>query len=214
MLLRKLLCILPCLFLAGCVGPFELSWRTIVVEPLQFCPSKDRRVMHSYHSGLASEAWKEIAAGQSESPYSKDYECGFKEGFADYLDAGGTGEPPPFPPRRYWRSSYRTPEGHKAITDWFAGFRHGAGCAKESGLRHYAVIPSSFGSHAAAQVPGQEPIEAPGEMIATPPPVAGPSPDGSQPPNGSKPPKPAPPQPLPKPNRDEAPMPPVVQERS
>ncbi len=164
------------LFLGGCSwwsNPFAIGFRNVVLDPIEFCISGDRAVMHSRHYRLATAAWQEIAGGQLTETYSRDYVRGFKEGFADYLDAGGTGEPPPVPPRCYWHNDYRTPEGHQAIQDWFAGFRHGAGCAKQSGLRHYAVIPSSLlVAQPVAQVPSQGPAaEPPQEVIPAPSPV-------------------------------------------
>ena len=74
-------------------------------------------------------------------PYSVDYRRGFVDGFADYLYAGGSGEPPVVPPWRYRKASYETPEGYAAIEDWFAGFRHGANVALASGLRNLVVLP-------------------------------------------------------------------------
>ena len=59
------------------------------------------------------------------------------------VDFGGCGEPPPVPPRRYWKNAYQTPQGHQAIQDWFAGFRNGASDAEASGWRHFATVPSS-----------------------------------------------------------------------
>jgi hypothetical protein len=47
----------------------------------------------------------------------------------------------PVPPERYRRKKYMTPEGCAAVEDWFAGFRHGAATAMQSGLRNLVVIP-------------------------------------------------------------------------
>jgi hypothetical protein len=74
---------------------------------------------------------------------SKDYAEGFKDGFIDYLQFGGSGQPPYAPPKRYWGPNYRTPEGYRAIEDWFAGFRHGVTAAKESGYRPWVTLPSA-----------------------------------------------------------------------
>jgi hypothetical protein len=179
----------------------DLAWNTVVVEPLLYCEGRDLAVMHSRHCRLAAAAWGEIAAAQPGKSYSRDYVRGFRDGFADYLDAGGTGEPPTLPPRRYWRSGYRTAEGYQAIEDWFAGFRHGARCARDSGLRHFAVIPSSLSAmHPAAQVPVQGPAAFPQEVIPVPPPVA----PGSA---TAEPPWPTSPRPASKP-RQEGPAPP------
>jgi hypothetical protein len=94
---------------------------------------------------LAMCAWEDLQKGDPENNYSADYARGFKDGFADYLDAGGTGDPPAVPPRSYWKTKYQTPQGYQAIQDWFAGFRHGSAMAQESGFRQWITIPSSLG---------------------------------------------------------------------
>src|SRR5579872_1105819 len=89
----------------------------------------------------AKEAWRAAQAACPDQAYSKDYACGFKAGFRDYLDAGGNGEPPAVPPFRYRLAGYESPGGHAAIEDWYAGFRHGAAAARASGFRELNVIP-------------------------------------------------------------------------
>jgi hypothetical protein len=89
-------------------------------------------------------AWPKRPGTRSSRPtLSPDFAHGFKDGFADYVYAGGTGEPPPLPPRYYWKTRYETPQGHQAIADWFAGFRLRAELARESGYRELVMIPSS-----------------------------------------------------------------------
>jgi hypothetical protein len=92
---------------------------------------------------LADRAWEQTRKRFPEAKPSSDYACGFKAGYADYLDAGGTGEPPGVPPACYRLECYETPEGQQAIQDWFAGFRHGAAEARASGLRDTIVVPVS-----------------------------------------------------------------------
>ncbi|MFM7148591.1 MAG: hypothetical protein ACKO23_01995 [Gemmataceae bacterium] len=89
----------------------------------------------------ALRAWKAIRKSDPSKQYSIDYADGFKEGFIDYLDAGGTGEPPLYPPFRYRKSSKASPEMIQGIQDWYAGFRHGSRVAKESGIRSLLVLP-------------------------------------------------------------------------
>ena len=91
----------------------------------------------------AKEAWQEAQAACPDQAFSKDYAEGFLAGFRDYLDAGGNGQPPGAPPFRYWLARYETPEGHQAVEDWYAGFRHGAAAARASGYRELNVIPLS-----------------------------------------------------------------------
>src|SRR5207253_39443 len=71
-------------------------------------------------------------------------------------------QPPPLPPACYRAVRYQTPEGYRAIEDWFGGFRHGVAAAREGGYRDYVTGPSSF----RAPLPDHSP-SAPPE--ATPP---------------------------------------------
>jgi hypothetical protein len=133
----------PCLTGIGC-GPFALATRTLIIEPIQYCKTVDDISERRRDYKLAEEAWQVVAQGNPGHPFSPDYVSGFENGFADYLYAGGTGEPPPLPPRQYWRITYETPQGHEAMQDWFAGFRLGAAVARQSGFREGVTIPSSF----------------------------------------------------------------------
>jgi hypothetical protein len=76
--------------------------------------------------------------------FSEDYERGFKDGFTDFMELGGTGSPPAIPPRRYWKLKYRTPKGHRAVQDWYAGFRDGAAEARDCSYRRWRNVPSSL----------------------------------------------------------------------
>jgi hypothetical protein len=131
------------LFLAcqGCC-PLARSGRTSIVEPLMYPRYVNDWIDCSRNRKLAQSAWAEFVSCVP-AAYSKDFEKGFKEGFTDYLFWGGTGAPPPVPPRCYWNAKYQNPEGHKAIDDWFAGFRKGAERARESGSRKLVVVPAS-----------------------------------------------------------------------
>jgi hypothetical protein len=91
----------------------------------------------------AKQAWLEAQAACPGQTFSKDYGEGFVAGFRDYLHAGGNGQPPAVPPFRYRLARYDSPEGHQAVEDWYAGFRHGAAAARASGLRELNVIPLS-----------------------------------------------------------------------
>ncbi|HEV3385573.1 MAG TPA: hypothetical protein VG097_12220 [Gemmata sp.] len=88
----------------------------------------------------AEKAWSEYqnTTGQCcTDPYHK----GFVEGFVDYVQAGGNGEPPYLPPFRYRLTPFRSTEGVSAVEDWYAGFRQGAAIAKGSGLRELSYVP-------------------------------------------------------------------------
>lgn len=139
---RLLLTIGFCAVSSGCTASHNFT-RTLFVEPLQYCGYFDEHHTHSRHCRLAKEAWHRIRQKNPRKRFSKDYACGFREGYTDFLDAGGTGQPPPLPPRRYWKDSYATPPGRQAVQDWFAGFRHGAAMARASGARQFAMVPLS-----------------------------------------------------------------------
>jgi hypothetical protein len=104
----------------------------------------DDRIEVLRNRQLARLAWERVeSAPDAHGPYSRDYERGFVKGFEDYVYAGGTGEPPPVPPFPYWGIYHQTPSGHRAIEDWYAGFRHGARAARESGYREQVEVPLS-----------------------------------------------------------------------
>ncbi len=85
---------------------------------------------------------------------SEFYARGFKEGFADYLYAGGSGEPPATPPWIYRTRHFDTPDGPNNLQDWYAGWRHGSSVARQSGIRDQVLVPIPL-----------EPIERPGAQI-------------------------------------------------
>lgn len=101
----------------------------------------DERSTCQRNANLAHVAWRRVEEETgSDRTYSADYICGFKQGFADYLDSGGAAEAPPLPPPRYWTVHYQTPEGRQAVADWTTGFRHGALLARDSGFREERVL--------------------------------------------------------------------------
>jgi hypothetical protein len=163
--------------------------RNLIVEPAHFDRYSDCLGRKVRDKCLANEAWDEICARDGDV-YSRHYYRGFVDGFTDYLDAGGTGEPPPVPPRSYWRLYYQTPEGHDAIGDWFVGFRHGADVARASGVRELVVIPVS-------SIPPKElsadPTQGPGPAALEKPPEATPAPMPAPKPEIKEGPTPAPP---------------------
>lgn len=87
---------------------------------------------------IATQHWAQTMQGQNHSPHFKD---GYLDGFADYLHRGGTGNPPPMPPRRYWEPTLNG-QRQNAIEEWRNGFRVGAENAIASGMREQLVIPS------------------------------------------------------------------------
>ncbi len=127
--------------LSGCTVYDKIA-HNLVVDPAHFNRFSDKLGRGLRDKCLANEAWDEICVRDGDV-YSRHYYRGFIAGFTDYLDSGGTGEPPPLPPRSYWRLYYQTPEGHQATQDWFAGFRHGADVARASGVRDLVTVPVS-----------------------------------------------------------------------
>jgi hypothetical protein len=136
----------------------------------------------------AEAAWQQVCATEGTADHSDDFATGFKDGYAEYLFRGGDGEPPMTPPLHYRHFSYQTPDGYAAISDWFAGYRHGTAAAKASGAREWITGPSSL--RAGTDVPqlnGQQeiaPVPPSPSKVALPPtgPSAAPqSPDLIQP---------------------------------
>jgi hypothetical protein len=132
----------------------------------------------------AEEAWKEEQGKAcAEANYSSDYGCGFKAGYADFLDYGGTGLPPATPPFRYRTTCYQTPDGHQAIEDYNAGFAHGASAARASGLRILKVLPGiGVGLPSSVQELYQPPPGRQDGAVAVPAPAPEPLPSAGTPP--------------------------------
>jgi hypothetical protein len=158
------------LLCCGCGGPITLAARTVVIEPIHDWARADNCIEHHRDYRLAEDVWKAIAEADPSHAFSPDFAHGFRDGFADYVYAGGTGEPPPVPPRYYWKVGYETPQGHQAIEDWFAGFRMGAELARESGYRELVIVPSSM---LRAEAPG--PCPSPSVPATTIPPASEPT---------------------------------------
>jgi hypothetical protein len=116
----------------------------------------------------AEGAWAEVCGIPGRRLFSHAYHDGFVEGFIDYVEAGGSGEPPYLPPFRYRLTKYRSADGVAVIEDWYAGFRHGAAVAQGSGLRELNVVPLPGPAIPAEGRPGDH-----WEPPAPPPPSGG-----------------------------------------
>jgi hypothetical protein len=127
-------------FSSGCTVSWNAA-RTVVIEPSHFPTYAEDCLLKRRAHKLAGEAWSEVVRDTKGAKLPEDYHKGFVEGFADYLENGGTGEPPALPPRHYWGAT--SPEGRLAVAEWFGGFRHGASLAKLSGVRDFVVVPAS-----------------------------------------------------------------------
>src|SRR5947207_1402939 len=109
---RDLLCFLAlCGLCPGCGGPLTNVARTMIFEPLHFDKAVNDYADCLRDRQVAEFAWAEYKTAFPNPGHSHDWERGFKDGFADYLYAGGTGLPPPLPPREYWTTAYETPGG-------------------------------------------------------------------------------------------------------
>src|SRR5436309_2343994 len=73
---------------------------------------------HRYKN-LALAHWQRVRQAAPAKNYSNDYFDGFICGFIDFLEFGGNGQPPTVPPQHYWSAKYRTPEGYRAIEEWY-----------------------------------------------------------------------------------------------
>jgi hypothetical protein len=143
--IARSLIVLCCANSVGCCRVLNLAYRTTRYEPSLYCAGCDETRSLDVYSQWAERAWSEQIAGCSDAVPSSDYAFGFRAGFVDYCYAGGTGEPPPVPPRIYWNVELRSPEGKARARDWFEGYRQGARVARAGGYREAAVVASSTG---------------------------------------------------------------------
>ncbi len=127
----------------GCIT-FANTARTLLVQPGHFSDEWDRLITYCLHRRMAKDALKSHASMHPGEHGTADFEAGFLDGYTRYLDKGGAGNPPPVPPRCYWRVKYRTPEGRQAVEEYFAGFRTGSAAAMASGFRRVDTIASSL----------------------------------------------------------------------
>lgn len=138
-----------CLVSSGC-RLFHNAWRTTITEPVQFSREVYDKLANKRFRDLAVCALDEatsVARAELDNyacePFSVDYQCGFIDGYVDFLEAGGSGNPAPLPPRRYWKAKYQNPRGYERTQDWFRGFQHGASVAQASNYRSFVTVPLS-----------------------------------------------------------------------
>jgi hypothetical protein len=92
----------------------------------------------------ADTAWQKTCVDSGPRQFSSDYAQGFKDGYAEHLFRGGDGEPPLLAPLHYRHLRYQTPQGYVAVEDWFAGYRHGAAVAHDTGARRWITGPTGL----------------------------------------------------------------------
>lgn len=163
--------------LSGC-SVWRQARRTLIQEPSEYSAKLDRgRSLKAYRQ-MADEVWAAEARAIPEMAADEDYALGFRDGFVDFVYAGGDGEPPPVPPRRYWNIEWRNPPGKAAAQQWFAGYRHGANSARSGGYRQFGIVMSSgycdgAGSWGTPPSPfgdaPTQPLGPAGELIPIPP---------------------------------------------
>lgn len=160
---------------SGCtVG--QSARRTLIQEPSEFSWRVDRKRSLKVYRQWADNAWAAENGACLDVANVDDYALGFRDGFVDFVYAGGSGEPPPVPPRKFWNIGWRSPAGANAAQQWFAGYRHGALVARDGGYRMNGVVQSAQSgavpvawSEAASLGPSPETIAAPPESESVAP---------------------------------------------
>ena len=130
--------------MTGCSTLCQNWLRTLCHEPRSYNWRADKRRSLEEYRTWAEQAWSaewQSCGGVINGP---DYAAGFRDGFVDYVYAGGNGEPPPVPPREFWKTALRSPAGKERVSQWFEGYRHGARVAREGGYRELATVQSSL----------------------------------------------------------------------
>lgn len=115
-----------------------------MTEPYQYCFKIDKIRSLALYREWAELEWQQTLLACGDAAATPSYAAGFQDGFVDYVYAGGTGEPPPVPPREFWNVALRSLDGKAMVNEWFEGYRHGAQVAMEGGYRTLATIHTSF----------------------------------------------------------------------
>lgn len=123
--------------LAGCIRGFDSGRHEFV----RFCEPIDRIQTFSANHNFSKGVWNKIVGQNCQCDLSKHYSNGFVDGYADYLNLGGNGQPL-VPPTKYWKVRFRTAEGRRLTEQYLNGFRHGATLAMQAG-RDLALIYAS-----------------------------------------------------------------------
>lgn len=135
---RKVVALIGCFApLTGCTT-YKLVGHNVVHEVVQY--EDDQKIRHRLRTD-AERLWQTIAAEYPRRTFSREFRDGFVDGYADYLDSGGTAGPPLVPPVRYRRSKYFCPEGQALVRDYFAGFKYGTEVACATGQRQFLTVP-------------------------------------------------------------------------
>lgn len=122
--------------LAGCQLT-HMAAHNLLNEPIQYLDEKKVTDRLRDDAEAVLREWEQ----QNGGPVSDDFEDGFVDGYADYLERGGNAVPPAVPPLKYRRGRFLNPDGHARIHDYFAGFQAGADTAAQSGRRQFLTVP-------------------------------------------------------------------------
>lgn len=129
------------ILIASCVAPSvgchlaQTAAHNLMNEPIEYLDGK--KVTRQ----LRDEAEDVLKAQYGRHSVSDDFEDGFIDGYADYLEHGGNTAPPAVPPLKYRRGKFLNADGHARIHDYFCGFQAGADAAAQSGKRQFLTIP-------------------------------------------------------------------------
>ncbi|MHB1426398.1 MAG: hypothetical protein ACYC3I_24815 [Gemmataceae bacterium] len=184
-----------CVLASGC----QLTWDITRNLAFQTCLNTNAIASKIEYRHMANLALVEYSSHHPEPTQSVDFVKGFKQGYAEYLEYGGSEIPPPAPPVKYWKIKYQNKEGRLATSMWNAGYKEGATAAKASGARNFIVVP--FNKIASAESQPAPAFSAP-QMGILPPGSVPVLPPGSMPPPERE-------LPLPRPAPKEAAPPPV-----
>lgn len=134
---------------------FTPRWRPLlgllVVAPVGGCSLLHRAVdnvcyEHALNSNLRTRSAsnrvlaEQAAAAACPAEVPAAFQAGFIDGYADYLDSGGTTDPP-VAPADYRFEAALGPDGQQETVGYYQGFADGARAARASGRRENIVVP-------------------------------------------------------------------------
>ena len=129
---------------------------------------EDRTAAEAEVRAMAAAAWRAYYPDGGRGYVSNDFRDGFLDGYADYLEFGGSGDPPSEPPRHYQRVRYQTPAGLRAIEDYYTGFHRGSAAAIASSQRQLLVVPMVVPATDANPVVEPNPAPPAAELLPAP----------------------------------------------
>lgn len=145
-LLLMALAVIPSL---GCRSWYQIR------DTFYFCEPIDEAILTYNCNRAAKAAWLTRESRFCDRECLDHFAAGFRAGYAD-VAMGGTGCPPPLPPRRYWGWRYQNAEGQKCVASWFDGYPAGARAAEEDGVANWTRMQTSYliDAQYAARMPG------------------------------------------------------------